>query len=146
MKQRGPTPETRAKLKPDPVYHLIKVKYLEPRHETARDEIEIAARAIQAFGHTGFALQGYERGDRSHGLSITERQQRAWSHYNLWHDNLHHRGKDDVIRATMDAVLEPVGIRDIEHVLRIRHGRGAELIKEGLDYMLEMMDARGRQK
>ena len=146
QQELGPTPETKRRLKPDPILFLIKDEFLGSEHEAARDEIELGARVIQRVGGVGLKMQGYERKDRGYGLYVSERQAQAYQHYCDWHDRLHYAAKHDVIRATMDAVLEPVSLQDIETVLRIRHGTAKNLIREGLEIMADLMGLRIRRR
>lgn len=122
-----PTPETRKKLKPDPIWQLTEelgAERLQAVHEI-REAVDIISAPFK------IRIQKWERQDRSFGESESERVVRVQQRYNSWVDKMTERKVP--VGPALDMIVEGMGIREIENNKQWRHGSFKSYFFDALD-------------
>lgn len=128
----SPTPETRKKLKPDPIWQFAEVlgaERLQAVHEV-REAVYIISAPFK------IRIQKWERQDRSFGETETERAVRLQQRYNAWVDKMTIRKAP--VGPALDMIVDGLGVREIENKKQWRHGSFRPYFLDTMDLYVEI--------
>jgi hypothetical protein len=123
----SPTPETRRKLKPDPLWQMA--EELGAERLQASHEIREAVLLISA--PLSIRVQRWEREERGHGEYETERAVRIQQRYNAWVDMMSEAKVP--VGPALDMIVEGGSAREIETARKWRHGTFRPYLLDALD-------------
>lgn len=123
----SPTPETRRKLKPDPLWQLAEelgAERIQASHEI-RDAVVMISAPLR------IRVQRWEREERGHGEYETERAVRIQQRYNAWVDVM--TEAKTPVGPALDMIVEGESSREIETARKWRHGSYKPYFLDALD-------------
>ncbi len=130
-----PTPETLAKLQPDPFYLRLTTGKITAEQWQAGVEIREAVKMIT--GAVGVRISQFERRSRGHDEFESERQIRVQRQYNDWCDLM--TARKLMIGVVLDYLIEERSFNDIAKARHMWNIRVRRMIEDGLSEYVAMM-------